>query len=112
MPLFLDESIPQCPACEQVFKTSQGLNAHLSMAKSFPPPPVSQSTPAPATDNPDPPSFNWEAADWPDFEDERYDFDTDPSEDIDRDEFILLPPDPPQAGPSRPQRQKEHPNMH
>ncbi|KAF8877757.1 hypothetical protein CPB84DRAFT_1688621 [Gymnopilus junonius] len=34
MPIFFDESIPQCPACEKVFKTSRGLNSHLSMAKS------------------------------------------------------------------------------
>lgn len=46
-----------------------------------------QSSPAAATV-----PFEWEAPDWPDLEDDMNDFDIDPSEDIERDEFLLLPP--------------------
>jgi hypothetical protein len=38
------------------------------------------------------PPFEWDAPDWPSFEDTADDFDIDPSEDIERDEFLLLPP--------------------
>lgn len=33
MPCFLEETIPECPACLKTFRTAQGRNAHLSMAK-------------------------------------------------------------------------------
>ncbi|KAF8909039.1 hypothetical protein CPB84DRAFT_1843381 [Gymnopilus junonius] len=131
MPHFPDDDFPGCPACSKIFKTFQGLNAHLSSAKSCEwyrkgkikafglddVQPLPDPTPSPY--NLDQPilqqqlaeeaasSFDWDSSDWPDLEEGN--IDVLPSEDIDRDEFILLPNEP-QAGPSQPNR--SHPNMH
>ncbi|KAF8906941.1 hypothetical protein CPB84DRAFT_1844074 [Gymnopilus junonius] len=128
MPFFLDESIPQCPACGKNFKTSQGLNCHLLTAKSCswyckgkireltlqdlepqaPSPQPTSSDPAPLRPQDTQIMANEIPLEWdqwdsevPDFwEDDPY-VDIDPSEDIDQDELILLPStSQPRAGPS------------
>ncbi|PPR07087.1 hypothetical protein CVT26_005304, partial [Gymnopilus dilepis] len=147
MPLILEESIPQCPACGRYFKTSRGLNTHLSTAKSCswyrkgkireleaqdldillpsqpsqppPPPPSEPQAGSSQTTSRDRQTevaadgipIEWNERDFPPelVEDDDTDWNMEPGEDIDRDEYVLLPSDPPLAGPSR---TTDHPNRH
>ncbi|KAF8905580.1 hypothetical protein CPB84DRAFT_1676487, partial [Gymnopilus junonius] len=72
MPHFPDDDFPGCPACSKIFKTFQGLNAHLSSAKScewyrkgkikaFGLDDQQLAEEAAS-------SFDWDSSDWPDLE--------------------------------------------
>lgn len=127
MPRYFDDTIIECPACPRTFPTTQGLNCHLSSAKSCKwyrkgknreLTVIEQSNVS--ADSTEPTSYSDDPLVWPPpFEDTNND-DPDPLHNIECDEFVLLLqevhiPQEGQAGPrpaTQAARSQNNPNLY